>query len=184
MPASSSGSVFRPAAPGEREFSLSGYWTRSLPIASGCSRSSFVFSSKPSLRCAAIAIWRSASRALELGLVDSLSHRFRYPKGVLQCIVRCRSRARSLLEVLGSVEHFSTDPRGNTSKTFFEALRSGDKADTCLHFVSSLSPLFVDFIGEVDTKRIQNKDEIAALRHRRPPVSYAGSPSSCSETRV
>jgi hypothetical protein len=50
------------------------------------------------------------------------------------------------------------DPRRNTSKDFFETSSSGDKAETCIRFVSSLSPLFVVFIGEVDTKRRQGGD--------------------------
>ena len=60
--------------------------------------------------------------------------------------------AKTLLEVLGSVERCSPDPRRNTSKEFFEAFRIGDKADTCYRFVSSPSPLFVGFMRQVETK--------------------------------
>ena len=60
---------------------------------------------------------------------------------------------RALLEVLGSVSRRSPDPRRNTSKEFFEAFRIGDKADTCYRFVSSPSPLFVDFMRQVETKQ-------------------------------
>jgi len=44
------------------------------------------------------------------------------------------------------------NPRRNTSKEFFETFRIGDKADTCYRFVSSPSPLFADFMRQVETK--------------------------------
>jgi len=44
----------------------------------------------------------------------------------------------ALMEVLGSVERCSPDPRRNTSKTFFEASRSGNKAATCCSSVATL----------------------------------------------
>jgi hypothetical protein len=47
------------------------------------------------------------------------------------------------------------NPRRNTSKEIFERFSSGDKLDTCIRFVSTLSPLFRAFIIEVDTQRIQ-----------------------------
>ena len=58
----------------------------------------------------------------------------------------------ALLEVLGSVERSSPDPRRNTSKEFFEAFRIGDKAETCYCFVSSPSPLFVGFMRQVESE--------------------------------
>jgi hypothetical protein len=69
-----------------------------------------------------------------------------------------RVRGKAHMEVLGSFEPSSLNPRRNTSKSFFEALRSGDPVETCLRFVSSLSPLFSCFIGEVDTKLRQGGD--------------------------
>ena len=62
------------------------------------------------------------------------------------------------MEILGSAERCPPDPRRNTSKGFFETSSSGDKAETCILFVSTLSPLLVVFIGEVDTKRRQGGD--------------------------
>lgn len=59
---------------------------------------------------------------------------------------------RVLMEVLGSVEPSSPNPRRNTSKDFFEALGSGGKVDTCLRFVSTLSPLLVGSGGKVETR--------------------------------
>jgi len=44
----------------------------------------------------------------------------------------------ALMEVLGSVERCSPDPRRNTSKKVFEVLRSGDEVDTCLRSVSTI----------------------------------------------
>jgi|WetSurMetagenome_2_1015567.scaffolds.fasta_scaffold248922_3 hypothetical protein len=58
----------------------------------------------------------------------------------------------ALMEILGSVEPSSPNPRRNTSKEFFDVLRRGDKVDTCLRFVSSLSPLLGKFLKKVDTK--------------------------------
>jgi hypothetical protein len=69
-----------------------------------------------------------------------------------------RIRTGALMEVLGSVERCSPDPRRNTSKEFFEASPSGDKAETCILIVSTLSPLLVVFVWEVDTKRRQGGD--------------------------
>jgi len=64
-----------------------------------------------------------------------------------------RLAGRGVMEVLGSFEPSSLNPRRNTSKSCFEPFRSGDKAETCFRFVSALSPLFVEFVAEVDTKR-------------------------------
>jgi len=46
--------------------------------------------------------------------------------------------AKTLLEVLGSVERSSPDPRRNTSKTFFESFWSGKKAEISFRFLSTL----------------------------------------------
>ena len=54
------------------------------------------------------------------------------------------------MEILGIGTH--TNPRRNTSKEFFETLPRGDRADTCLRFVSSLSPLNRKNQGKVDTQ--------------------------------
>jgi hypothetical protein len=97
-----------------------------------------------------------------------------------------RVRPKNLMEVLGSVERCSPDPRRNTSKDFFETSSSGDKAETCIRFVSALSPLFAVLIGEVDTKRRQGGDmfpliddltsfcrEIHRLLHQKPLKDFA-----------
>ncbi len=52
-----------------------------------------------------------------------------------------RIAARGVMEILGLVEPGSPNPRRNTSKEFFEVLLSGYKAETCIRFVSALSPL-------------------------------------------
>ena len=44
---------------------------------------------------------------------------------------------RGLMEVLGSVARCSPNPRRNTSKVFFEALRSGNKAETYFRSIST-----------------------------------------------
>jgi hypothetical protein len=52
-----------------------------------------------------------------------------------------RIRGKAQMEILGSVEPSSPNPRRNTSKSFFEASRSGDKtgdmSPLCCHFSSS-----------------------------------------------
>ena len=52
-----------------------------------------------------------------------------------------RIRGKAQVEILGSVEQGSPNPRRNTSKSFFEASRSGDKtgdmSPLCRHFSSS-----------------------------------------------
>jgi len=60
------------------------------------------------------------------------------------------------MEVLGSFEHGSHNPRRNTSKSFFETFKGGDRAETCLRLISSLSPLTPVFIEGVDTNRRQS----------------------------
>jgi hypothetical protein len=70
----------------------------------------------------------------------------------------CRVAINVVMEILGSGAKDSPDPRRNTSKEFFETSPSGDKAETCIRFVSTLSPLLVVFMGEVDTKRRQGGD--------------------------
>ncbi len=74
---------------------------------------------------------------------------------------RCPTRAlirvdtEALLEVLGSVDPRSPNPRRNTSNGSVEGLRSGDKAATCFLFVSTLSPLLGAYPQKADTKRKQ-----------------------------
>ena len=67
-----------------------------------------------------------------------------------------RVRPKSLMEVLGSGERCSPDPRRNTSKGFFEADGSGNKAATCCRFVSALVAACCQFvsssIAKVETK--------------------------------
>ena len=52
-----------------------------------------------------------------------------------------RIRTMALMEVLGSGSRCSPDPRRNTSKTFFEAFGSHNKAATCCSFVVVLKRL-------------------------------------------
>jgi len=52
----------------------------------------------------------------------------------------------ALMEVLGSVSLRSPDPRRNTSKSFFEALRSRNKAATCCGFVAALHRLLATLL--------------------------------------
>jgi hypothetical protein len=69
-----------------------------------------------------------------------------------------RVARRGVLEILGLEEPGSPNPRRNTSKEFFEPPPSGDKAETCIRFVSTLSPLFIVLTREVDTKWRQGGD--------------------------
>ena len=57
-----------------------------------------------------------------------------------------RIQTRALMEVLGSGEQRETDPRRNTSKSFFEALRSRNKATTCCGFVVALHGLLATLL--------------------------------------
>ena len=57
------------------------------------------------------------------------------------------------MEVLGSGEPGSPDPRRNTSKSFFEAARRGNKAATCCCFVAALLPLLAIVLGQEATNR-------------------------------
>ena len=115
-----------------------------------------------------------------------------------------RIRTKVLMEVLGSLERCSPDPRRNTSKDFFEAspsgqkrrhvsasspvclhyspylhrkwIQSGDKAETCFHLQMTYPQLMVSdpMPGKpFQSSLIPYQEEIAALRSRRPPVSYA-----------
>ena len=59
-----------------------------------------------------------------------------------------RIETGALMEVLGSVEHSSPDPRRNTSKDFFEAPPSGNKETTCCCFVAGLLPLLFMILGQ------------------------------------
>jgi hypothetical protein len=61
---------------------------------------------------------------------------------------------RGVKEILGLVP---SNPRHNTSKNNFESPMSGDKADTCFHFVSALSPLSPEIQEEVDTQWRQGR---------------------------
>src|SRR5688500_16774423 len=70
----------------------------------------------------------------------------------------CRVARNVVMEILGSAERCPPDPRRNTSNEMFEVLESGDKAETCIHFVSTLSPLFCGRTREVDTKRRQSSN--------------------------
>lgn len=64
----------------------------------------------------------------------------------------------ALMEILGSVEPSSPNPRRNTSKDFFEALRSGDNVATCCRFVADLLPLSPVFLTQAATivQRVAN----------------------------
>ena len=46
-----------------------------------------------------------------------------------------------------------SNPRRNTSQKNSESYKSGDKADTCFHFVSALYPLPVGISQIVEIKR-------------------------------
>ena len=70
----------------------------------------------------------------------------------------------ALLEVLGSVERSSPDPRRNTSKTFFEAFGSRNKATTCCSFVTALERLadtLLQLCYSFRLFRLSNPDEAA-----------------------
>jgi hypothetical protein len=68
---------------------------------------------------------------------------------------------RGLLEILGSVEPSSPNPRRNTSKEYFEAHQSGDEADTCCRSVSTLSP----FLPKPTRKWIQRGNKAETYFH-------------------
>ena len=51
----------------------------------------------------------------------------------------------ALMEILGSVEPSSPNPRRNTSKEFFDVLRTGNKVEIRFRFVSSSFPLYFRF---------------------------------------
>jgi len=53
---------------------------------------------------------------------------------------------RGVMEILGSVEPSSPNPRRNTSKDFFEALRGGNIVEIRLRFISSPFPLYFRFL--------------------------------------
>lgn len=67
------------------------------------------------------------------------------------------------MEVLGSVEHGSSEPRRNTSKRLFESAQSGNKAATCCRFVATLLPLSVAAINPEATKQQQGCTSIASI---------------------
>ena len=65
---------------------------------------------------------------------------------------------RGVMEILGSVEPSSPNPRRNTSKEFFDVLRSGDKVATCCRFVADLLPLSTNILNQAATivQRVAN----------------------------
>ena len=58
---------------------------------------------------------------------------------------------RGVMEILGSVEPSSPNPRRNTSKEFFDVLRSGDKVATCCKIVADLLPLSLIILNQAAT---------------------------------
>jgi hypothetical protein len=56
-----------------------------------------------------------------------------------------RIGTEALMEILGSVEPSSPNPRRNTSNDFFEALRIGNIVEIRFRFVSSSFPLYFRF---------------------------------------
>ncbi len=52
-----------------------------------------------------------------------------------------REAGRGVLEILGSVERSSHNPRRNTSINLIEALQSGNKEETRFRLASALYPL-------------------------------------------
>jgi hypothetical protein len=74
---------------------------------------------------------------------------------------RCTCIAkRGVMEILGSVEPSSPNPRRNTSKEFFDVLRSGDIVATCCKFVAELLPLSLIILNQAAT----NLQRVAALQ--------------------
>ena len=67
----------------------------------------------------------------------------------------------ALLEVLGSVERSSPDPRRNTSKEFFETFGSRNKATTCCSFVTALERLADTLLQLCYSFRLSSRDEAA-----------------------
>lgn len=70
------------------------------------------------------------------------------------------------MEVLGTVERSSSDPRRNTSKRFIETWASGDngdKEDPCLRFVSALGRVHHGSGDREDTKRIRVSDSEGSI---------------------
>jgi hypothetical protein len=65
-----------------------------------------------------------------------------------------RIRGKALMEILGSVEPSSPNPRRNTSKSFFEALQRGDKT-------GDMSPLCRLFSSSPANNRRQNRRHVA-----------------------
>jgi hypothetical protein len=57
----------------------------------------------------------------------------------------------ALMEILGPVEPSSPNPRRNTSKDFFDVLRSGDKVATCCKFVADLLPPSLIILNQAAT---------------------------------
>jgi hypothetical protein len=72
-----------------------------------------------------------------------------------------RIRTGALMEVLGSLERCSPDPRRNTSKDFFEASPSGNKEETRFHFISTSEGFCVEV--EIKRKYISTSEPIIFL---------------------
>jgi hypothetical protein len=72
-----------------------------------------------------------------------------------------RIRTGALMEVLGSLERCSPDPRRNTSKDFFEASLSGNKEETRFHFISTSEGFCVEV--EIKRKHISTSEPIIFL---------------------
>jgi hypothetical protein len=70
------------------------------------------------------------------------------PGGSAPMLIEKKIPPDALMEVLGSVEPSSPNPRRNTSKSFFEESVSGDKADSCFLFVATLSLPLSIFAGK------------------------------------
>jgi len=72
-----------------------------------------------------------------------------------------RIRTMALMEGLGSVSLRSPDPRRNTSKEFFEAFGSRNKATTCCSFVTALERLADTLLQLCYSFRLSSRDEAA-----------------------
>jgi hypothetical protein len=70
------------------------------------------------------------------------------------------------MEVLGSVDRGSPNPRRNTSNETFELSGSGNKAATCCRFVAALLPLSVAAISQEATKQQQGCASKASISNQ------------------
>ena len=71
---------------------------------------------------------------------------------VLELLNRSRSVVIFVMDILGLVEPSSPDRDAIPRRDPSSPRGSGDKAETCLHFVSALYPLFGAFIPKVETE--------------------------------